>query len=255
MDGFNGLPGKVALVTGAGQGLGSAYVRAYSQLGAISVVADLNLDKAESVAEDIRNNGGQAHAFHVDVASEDSVAAMVEEALEQLGRIDILVNNAAIFSTLKMRPFEKIPLKEWRRVLDVNVTGVFLVSRAVVGSMRNNGWGRIVNISSAAWAMGRPNYLHYTSSKAALVGMTRSMARELGADGITVNVLLPGATRTEIERETVSSDQMKAFLAARSIPRVETADDLIGSVMFLSSDASSFVTGQSLTIDGGMTYE
>ena len=252
---FHGLPNKIALVTGAGQGLGKAYAKAYSQMGATSIVADLNLDKAEAVANEIRESGGEARAFYVDVASEESVATMVGEALEQLGRIDILVNNAAIFSTLKMRPFDEIPPEEWRHVLDVNVTGVFLVSRAVVGSMRKNNWGRIVNVSSAAWTMGRPDYLHYTSSKAALIGMTRSMARELGPHGITVNAVLPGATRTEIERETVSPEQMKAFLAARSIPRVETSEDLLGSIMFFSSDASSFVTGQSLTIDGGMTYE
>ncbi len=246
--------GKVALITGAGQGLGRAYAKAFSELGAIPIIADMNYENAVAVAEEINANGKQALAIEVDIASEDSVSEMARVVFEKFNRVDILINNAAIFSVLKMRPFEEIPLEEWRRVIDVNVTGVFLVSRAVVGSMRENGWGRIMNVSSAAWTMGRQNYLHYISSKAAIVGMTRSMARELGPYGINVNVVLPGATTTEIERETVNPEQMKAFLAQRSIPREETPEDLVGTVLFLSSTASDFVTGQSLTVDGGLTY-
>ncbi|MFK5980688.1 MAG: SDR family NAD(P)-dependent oxidoreductase [Rhizobiaceae bacterium] len=251
---FGDFTGKIVLITGAGQGLGRVYAKAYSELGAIPIIADLNHQKAVSVGKEIEASGGQALAIHVDVASEDSVASMANVALERFGQVDIIINNAAIFSTLEMRPFEEISIEEWRRVLDVNITGSFLVARAFVKSMRKKQWGRIVNVSSAAWTMGRQNYLHYTSSKAAIIGMTRSMARELGPDGITVNAVLPGATNTEIERDTVDPEQMKAFLAQRSIPRAESPEDLTGAILFLSSSASEFITGQTLTVDGGHTY-
>jgi 3-oxoacyl-[acyl-carrier protein] reductase len=186
-----------------------------------------------------------------DEASVDRAAALVDE---RYGRCDVLVNNAAIFSTLRMRPFEEIPLDEWNRVLHVNITGTFLMTRAMAPLMRRNRWGRVVNVSSAAVVMGRPHYLHYTTSKAAVIGMTRSMARELGPDGITVNVLLPGATSTGIPRETITPQQKQAQIAMRSIQREEGPEDLDGVVMFLASDDSAFVTGQSLVVDGGLTF-
>src|SRR4029434_10386609 len=171
----------------------------------------------------------------------------------ELGRIDILINNAAIFSTLEMRPFDQIPLEEWEAVLRVNVTGAFLCARAVVGAMRRAKWGRIINMASGAVTLGRPNYLHYITSKAALEGMTRSMARELGADGITVNSILPGATFTEIERKTVTPQQKERIISMQCVPRAETPEDLVCAVLFLASEASSFVTGQSINLDGGVT--
>jgi 3-oxoacyl-[acyl-carrier protein] reductase len=179
---------------------------------------------------------------------------MVEAVERRYGRIDILVNNAGIFSTLEMRPFDQIPLDEWERVLRVNVTGPFLCSRAVLPAMRRAQWGRIVHMASGAVTMGRPNYLHYIASKGALSGMTGSMARELGASGVTVNAILPGATFTEIERKTVSPEQKVRIVAQQCIPRPETPDDLVGTVLFLSSDASAFLTGQCLTVDGGATH-
>lgn len=252
---FLNLNNKIALITGAGQGLGRAYAHRFAKAGAIVVVADINAENAAKVTGEIEAEGGKAFASTVDISSEGSVAKMTKSVLDAYGAIDILINNAALFSTLKMRRFEEIPVDEWRRVIDVNITGVFLAARAVTPIMREKKWGRIVNISSAAWSMGRPNYLHYTTSKAALHGLTRSMARELGEFGITVNTILPGATHTEVPRDTVSPAQMQAFLQMRSIPRLETAEDLCGAVLFLSSDASSFITGQSITIDGGLSYE
>jgi 3-oxoacyl-[acyl-carrier protein] reductase len=179
---------------------------------------------------------------------------MAATVQNQFGRIDILINNAAIFSTLEMRPFDQIPLAEWEEVIRVNLTGPFLCTRAVLPAMRRAKWGRIINMASGAVTLGRPNYLHYIASKAALAGMTGSMARELGPHGITVNAILPGATFTEIERKTVTPEQKAKIVAMQCIPRPEVPDDLVGIALFLASDASGFLTGQALTVDGGATH-
>lgn len=251
---FSSLEGRVAIVTGAGQGIGKVFAKAFAACGAIPVIAELDAVRGEAVAKEIVDSGGQAFAIATDVASPDSIVAMVEEVERRYGRIDILVNNAGIFSTLEMRPFDQIPLDEWERVLRVNVTGPFLCSRAVLPAMRRAQWGRIIHMASGAVTMGRPNYLHYIASKGALSGMTGSMARELGASGITVNAILPGATFTEIERKTVSPEQKVRIVAQQCIPRAETPDDLVGTALFLSSDSSAFLTGQCLTVDGGATH-
>ena len=156
---------------------------------------------------------------------------MVEQVEKHFGRIDILVNNAGIFSTLEMRPFEQIPLEEWERVLRVNVTGPMLCARAVLPAMKRAQWGRIVNMASGAVTLGRPNYLHYITSKSALIGMTRSMARELGEFGITVNAIMPGAVATEIERKTVTPQQKERIVSMQCIQRPETPDDLVGTAL------------------------
>jgi 3-oxoacyl-[acyl-carrier protein] reductase len=247
------LSGRVAIVTGAGQGIGRAFAKALAECGAVPVIAELNEAKAASVSAEIMVAGGKALAVETDVADPASVAEMIEVVMDNFGCIDILINNAGIFSTLEMRPFDQIPLDEWRRVLDVNLTGPFLCARAVLPAMRKAKWGRIINIASGAVRLGRPNYLHYIATKAALAGMSLSMARELGADGITVNAILPGATFTEIERKTVTPAQKERIIAMQCIPRAETPDDLIGTMLFLASPASSFVTGQNINLDGGVT--
>src|SRR5262249_37225095 len=180
--------------------------------------------------------GGKARAITTDVADPASLENMIAVVEQAYGRIDILINNAAIFSTLDTRPFEEIPLAEWEAVLKVNVTGPFLCCRAVLPAMRRTQWGRIVNMASGAVTLGRPNYLHYITSKAALVGMTRSMARELGRDGITVNAFLPGAISTEIQRKTVTPEEKQRIVAMQCIPRPEVPEDLVGTVLFLASD-------------------
>jgi NAD(P)-dependent dehydrogenase (short-subunit alcohol dehydrogenase family) len=246
------LDGRVVVITGAGQGIGRATAKAMADAGALPVIAEIDEDKGQSVAREI---GNRAMAVQTDVADPASLGAMVKTVLDAHGKVDVLINNAAIFSTLDMRPFWEIPLEEWDAVLRVNVTGCFLAARAVVDTMRAAKFGRIINFSSAAVTMGRPNYTHYTTSKAALIGMTRSMARELGPDGVTVNAIMPGATFTEIERVTVTPEQKEAILRGQSIPRPETPEDLLGTLMFLSSDASTFMTGQCLTVDGGLSYD
>jgi 3-oxoacyl-[acyl-carrier protein] reductase len=248
------LQGAVVVVTGAGQGLGRAYAHAFGRQGARVAVTDLNEDNAVRVAGEVTAAGGSAAGIAVDVSDPDSVAAMVERATTELGAPRVLVNNAAIFSTLQMRPFTEIPVDEWDRVMAVNVKGAFLCSRAVLPAMRDAGYGKIVIISSATIFIGRPNYLHYVTSKAALIGMTRAMANEVGPAGIRVNAVTPGATTTEIERATVTPAQREAMIQSTALRRGQVPDDLVGVVLFLASSASDFITGQTLNVDGGIAF-
>jgi 3-oxoacyl-[acyl-carrier protein] reductase len=250
---FPSLKDRVVIITGAGQGIGRVFAKAFAMAGARAVIAERNEKSAASVAEEILKADGQALAVTTDVADPASIAEMVEVVEDEYGRIDVLINNAGIFSTLEMRPFDQIPLEEWEQVLRVNLTGPFLCARAVLPAMRRAKWGRIINIASGAVRLGRPNYLHYIATKSALAGMSLSMARELGPDGITVNAILPGATFTEIERKTVTPQQKERIVAMQCIPRPEAPEDLVGAALFLASDASAFVTGQSLNLDGGVT--
>jgi 3-oxoacyl-[acyl-carrier protein] reductase len=243
-----------AIVTGGGQGLGRAFCLALGVQGVPTVVADLDAGNAETVAEEIRSAGGEAIAAATDVSDEASAAAMARASVEAFGGIGVLVNNAAIFSTLAMRGFDQIPVDEWRRVLDVNITGAFLSCRAVRPAMVEAGYGKIVNISSGTVWTGRPGYLHYVTSKAALIGLTRSLASELGPHGIRVNAITPGSTRTEVERATITVADREAMAQATALRRVQTPDDLVGTVLFLASAASDFVTGQTVNVDGGFAF-
>lgn len=247
-------PQGVAIITGAAQGIGRVFARAYASTGGTCVIADLNAERGKAVAQEIAAHGFAATFVQVDVSNETSVTEMVSGVVDAFGRVDALVNNAAIFSTLEMRPFDKIPLEEWDAVLRVNVTGAFLCSKSVAPVMRRQGGGRIINMGSAAVTLGRPNYLHYIASKGALEAMTRAMARELGGHGICVNTILPGATFTEVKRKTVTAAQKRQILLQQCIHRPEVADDLVGTLLFLLSDASAFITGQTLTVDGGATH-
>lgn len=243
------LNGRVAIVTGAAQGLGRAFASRLSADGAQVVVADRNGPKAEAVAQEVAD-----HAVEVDVSDEASVAAMTSQVLDRYGRVDILVNNASLFSTLQMRPFDEIPAAEWDEVMAVNVRGTFLCTRAVAAPMRAARYGKVINISSATVWIGRPNYLHYVTSKAAVIGMTRALATELGPYNITVNAVTPGATQTEIPRATVTPAQAEQIVAGQAIKRREVPGDLVGVVAFLSSPDSDFMTGQTLNVDGGAAF-
>lgn len=248
------LKEKVAIITGAGQGIGRAFALRFAQEGSHVVIADLQHDRAEQVAQEIRASGAKAAAIRVDVSQSESISMMVKQTLDQFGHIDILVNNAAIFSTISMKPFEEISLTEWNTLMAVNLTGTFLCCQAVSPSMRERQHGRIINISSATVLMGRPFYAHYVTSKAGVIGLTRTLANELGADNITVNAIMPGSTETEVKRDTVKPVQAQAIIASQAIHRRETPQDLVGVAVFLASDESSFMTGQTLVVDGGHNF-
>lgn len=248
------LTDRVVVITGAGQGIGRTFAMRFAEAGALVVLAELQEPAAVSVADEIKASGGRAIVVPTDVGDVASTQKLADYIRTKVGRADVLINNAAMFSSLKMRPFEEIPQEEWEKVLHVNITGVFNCCRALSPLLRQSKSGRIINISSAAVTIGRPNYLHYTTSKASLLGLTRSMARELGPAGITVNTILPGATQTEIARETVSPEQKQRIIETQCIPRAQTPEDLVGAALFLASDASAFITGQRMTVDGGASH-
>jgi NAD(P)-dependent dehydrogenase (short-subunit alcohol dehydrogenase family) len=247
------LSGKVVLVTGAAQGLGTAYALRLAEEGARLVVADIG--DASGVCNDITGKGGEALAIRADVADEKSVNAMAAATIERFGRIDVLVNNAGLFTTVAKRPFYEIPVEEWDKVMDVNVKGTFLCCKAVYPQMKKQGKGKIINISSATFMMGAPNFGHYVASKGAVVGLTRAFAREAGDDGISINAVAPGLTVSEIIKgnaEKYPEQYLKMVASGRSFKRDETPGDLTGVVVFLASDDSDFITGQTIVVDGGL---
>lgn len=250
-----GVAGRVVLITGAGQGIGRELARQFAAAGAIVAVADINLRNAEAVLGEITAAGGRAMALQVDVGDKASVDRMANALLQAHGRIDVLVNNAAIFATLNKGPFDQIPFEEWEQVMRVNITGAYLAVCAVAPAMRKAHWGRIINISSDAVTKGVPNYLHYVTSKSALIGMTNSLARELGPFGITVNCVRPGGIATEVDRtHNPTPESRSKILEQQCLPRGQVPEDLVGIVMFFATPAASFITGQTIAADGGMTH-
>ncbi len=247
---------RVSIITGSGQGLGRAFAKAFAERGAVSIIAEINAANAEKVAAEITDAGGKALAIETDVRESGSVRAMVDRTLAEFGRIDVLINNAALLQGISRVPVDQISDEEWDDIQRVNVTGAFYCVRAVVPYMRKAGWGRIINISSDTVLLPPPmTFAHYVTSKAALIGLTRELARELGADGITVNAIMPGSTETEVNRsEEVLQNRIKHVVPRQAIPRVEVADDLVGAALFLASDEAGFITGQSLPVNGGLAF-
>lgn len=243
--------GQTIVITGAGQGIGRQYAHAFAKAGANVAIVDLNKAAAQSVAAEI---GGGALAVPTDVSDPASVKAMAQRVLDAFGRIDVLINNAAIFSTLKMKPFEEVTPEEFDFVMGVNARGVFLCCQAVAGPMRAQGRGKIINISSSVVVTGRANYAHYIASKGAVIGMTRALATELGPANINVNAISPHGIVTEVPRDTIREDQWADIIAAQALKRKGSSDDMIGSVMFLASPASDYMTGQTLNLDAGLRY-
>ena len=247
------LEGRVAIITGGGHGIGKAYAARLATEGAKVVIAELDGASANAVAAELTAQGFDAIAVQTDVASEASVNNMAQQTIAKFGRIDVLVNNAAIFATVPMSrsPFDQISVEEWDRMMSVNVKGTWLASRAVVPQMRKQAYGKIINVSSGTALKGSPSRIHYVTSKAGILGFTKTLANEVGKDGICVNCVAPGSTLSE---ENPDDDilKMRAQAAnARALKRVQTPEDLTGAVVFFASADSDFITGQTLVVDGG----
>lgn len=248
------LKDKVILVTGAASGIGKAIALELARQGAVVAVADLQVP--DDTVSTITGTGGRALGLAADVAQPAQVQSMVARTVEELGRIDGLVNNAGIYSSIVPRPFGQIGLEEWRSLFEVNVFGVMNCCQAVVPHMKAAGGGRIVNIISGTPFKGIPFMLHYVASKGAVLGMTRSLARELGADGILVNGVAPGFTLSEgvLDNEVQVVKLREVSRQARSLARDQLPADVTGAVAFFLSDASAFITGQTLLVDGGSHF-
>jgi 3-oxoacyl-[acyl-carrier protein] reductase len=243
--------GRSVLITGGGKGIGKVYVEEFAKAGARVSAADIDVAAAEDVANSLNKANLQAFGLGVDIADEASVKAAVAAVIDRYGSVDVLINNASLMSTLPRRSWLEIPVEEWDRVMAVNLRGMFLCCRAVFPAMKAQKRGKIVNISSSRVWEGAPNRLHYTTSKAGVIGFTRALAREVGEFGITVNALTPGMTQSETQVASSSGNYLASRIAGRAIERVQVPADLVGAVMFLSSPASDFMTGQTINVDGG----
>jgi len=248
------LAERVAIVTGGGHGLGRHYAAAYISEGAAVVIAEIDAAAGAAAAKELAAEGGRALAIPTDVSDEASVRSMVAQAIGEFGKIDILVNNAAMFASIPITqgPFDQIPLDEWDRLFEVNVRGTWLCCREVIPHMRARGYGKIINVSSGTAAKGVPNMLHYVASKAAVEGLTRALAREVGATtGICINAVAPGNTESEPRMADLTPEARAMALRDRIFQRAEKPEDIVGTVMFLSSAESDFMTGQTIHVDGG----
>ena len=248
------LVDRVIVVTGGAQGIGRAIADGLAGDGARVVVADL--DGAAEAAAELVADGADALGVRVDVSSEADCAALARAVLDRYGRIDALVNNAGIYSSLVPKPLEEIDLAEWRRVFDVNVLGLFLATRAVLPAMRTQGSGRIINIASGTPFKGVPFLLHYVASKGAVVAMTKAIAKEVGDCGILVNTVAPGFTMSDgvLANPVQVQKLQEVSVRGRVIQRDQFPSDVVGAVVFFCSDDSAFITGQALVVDGGAYF-
>jgi 3-oxoacyl-[acyl-carrier protein] reductase len=242
------LQGRIALVTGASQGIGRACALELARAGATLVVTDINEVKLADVAAEIVAAGGQAAPFRLDVSSEESIEAGAKAVLERFGKVEILVNNAGITRDGLMMRMKRA---DWDLVLDINLTGAFLLTQALLSPMLKNRWGRIVNMASVVGRAGQAGQVNYAASKAGLIGLTRSLAREVASRGITVNAVAPGFIETPMT--AVLTEQQSALMLAQiPLGRRGTAEDIAQAVKFLVSDAAGYITGHVLDVNGGM---
>lgn len=246
---------KVAVITGAARGLGQEYARQFARRGAKVVVSDLRgCDETLAIIEE---EGAEGLAVSTDVADAGSASKMAEAAVAQFGGIDVLVNNAALYGSLTFAPFDQLDEAEWDAAMNVNVKGIWQCCKAVLPAMKDRGAGSIVNISSLAATYGMPNGLHYTASKAAVIGVTRGLARELGRFNIRVNAVAPNVVNTEATGEVFGDKRDKIIdvtLAQQSIRKPLETEDIVGAVLYLSSDHSKLTTGQTIMVDGGTVF-
>lgn len=245
------LEGKVAIVTGGARGIGREYALGLAREGAKVVIADIDQIGAQEAAKEIVGSGGEALALHMDVTVEKSTLEMAKNVAEKFGRIDALVNNAAVYHGLSYQPVDLTAVEEWERVLAVNLKGPFLCVRAVLPWMKAQRYGKIINIASGTVWRGAINLSHYTTSKAGIIGFTRALARELGPYNISVNSLAPGLTDTEASRSFIPDIAQDRVAQERCFKRREYGEDLVGTLVFLVSSDSDFITGQTVNVDGG----
>ena len=245
------LDDHVAVVTGAARAIGREIALTLASEGAR--VVSIDLSSSDDTVEEIRARGGEAIGVEADVAREADVKAAIDKVSERYGRLDVLVNNAGLFAGLQRRPFWEIDLDEWERVMGINVRSVFLCSRAASAPMREAGRGRIVNITSNTVLFGMADLMHYVASKAAVIGITRSMARELGPYGIAVNAVGPGLVTTEITREWVSDDYRRRVAEGQCLREAIVPSDIAAAVVYLCGPGARIITGQTLLVNGGAT--
>jgi NAD(P)-dependent dehydrogenase (short-subunit alcohol dehydrogenase family) len=247
------LQGRRVIVTGAGGGLGRAFCESLCAAGARVMAADINQAGAGQTAQIISDTGGTCVSGHVDVADKASCASLIVQVQEQLGGVDVLVNNAALYGTLNRAPFEELEEEEWDRVLSVNVKGVWQMTRSASDALKASGRGSVINIASATVFSGSPQWMHYVASKGAVIAMTRVMAKELGDSNVRANVIAPGITLTEASLNLM--EDAKTYGANRAaLLRNGDVDDISGGVLYLASDLSKYTTGQTLVIDGGKQF-
>lgn len=243
------LKDKVVIVTGAGGGLGKAFAQAFTTEGAKVAIVDINEEAAQQTSVEIQGS----IAVKADVTSEESLKVMTQKVIDEFGRLDVLINNAAIYAGIQRKPFFELSEKEWDLVMNVNLKGTWMASKAVFPFMKSQGGGKIINISSATVMSGSPQWSHYVASKGGVIGLTRSMAREIGDFNINVNNIAPGFTLTEASLSLM--DNAKEYGVQRgAIKRGSNANDIVGTALYLASKASDFVTGQTIVVDGGKQF-
>jgi 3-oxoacyl-[acyl-carrier protein] reductase len=254
---IEGLKDKIVIVTGGGHGIGKAYCLGFGKAGSRVVVADIDRSAAERVAAQVTaDSGTPAIAIHADVANEESTQKLASETAQRFGRVDVLINNAAIFATIPMNRgrIEEITPDEWDQLMAVNLKGVFFCSRAVLPIMRKQKSGKIINIASGTVFSGSPGRIHYVTSKAGVIGFTRTLAREVGEHNIQVNVLAPGNTLSEENPTEEMLRFRQSSIGNRSLKRVQVPQDVVGAMLFLASPLSDFMTGQTVNVDGGISF-